>query len=133
MFVAGHKPQKVNNFPGCTYCNPQVASVGKTERDLKQQGVDYKVGKFPFQALGKAQASGNTDGFVKLLFGAKYGELLGAHIIGESATEIIAAMGISLDQELTLDDLHATILAHPTLSEALHEAGLAADGHALHI
>jgi dihydrolipoamide dehydrogenase len=133
IFVEGHSPKLVGNFPGCTYCHPEVASVGKTERALKEAGTDYKVGKFPYQALGKAQASGSTEGFVKILFGVKHGEILGAHIIGENATDLIAEMGLALELEATIDDFHATIHAHPTLSEAVHEAVLDADGHAIHM
>lgn len=132
MFVDGHQPKQVGFFPSCTYCHPQVASVGKTERDLKAEGVDYKVGKFPMMAIGRAVAGGETDGFVKLLFGKQYGELLGAHIVSENATELISGMGIGLQAELTDEDLHSTIFAHPTLSEAIHEATLAADGHQIH-
>ncbi len=132
LFVEGHKPRKVTNFPGCTYCHPQVASVGKTERALKEEGIEYTVGKIPFVAIGKAIAAGEPDGFAKLLYGKKHGELLGAHIIGDNATELIAEMGLALDQELTLDEIHATIHAHPTMSEVIHEATLAAEGHAIH-
>lgn len=132
LFVEGHTPRQVENFPGCTYCYPEVASVGKTEEALKEAGVDYKVGKFPFQALGKAQAIGETEGFVKLIYGKEHGELLGAHIIGENATDLIAEMGLALEMELTTDDIHGTIHAHPTIAEAIHEATLDADGHALH-
>ena len=132
LFVEGHTPRQVGNFPGCTYCHPQVASVGKTERALKEEGVKYKVGKFPYAAIGKAQASGDTEGFVKLLFGEEHGELLGAHIIGDNATELIAEMGLALEMELTTEEIHSTIHAHPTLAEAIHEATLDADGHAIH-
>lgn len=132
LFVDGHTPRQVGNFPGCTYCHPQVASVGKTERALKEEGVKYKVGKFPFQAIGKAQATADTEGFVKLLFGEEHGELLGAHIIGDNATELIAEMGLALEAELCEEDLHGTIHAHPTLAEAIHEATLDAGGHAIH-
>ena len=132
MFVEGHTPRQVGNFPGCTYCNPQVASVGKTERALKEEGIDYKVGKFPYAAIGKAQAAANAEGFVKLLFGKQHGELLGAHIIGDNATELIAEMGLALEMELTAEEIHSTIHAHPTLAEAIHEATLDADGHAIH-
>jgi len=132
LYVDGSTPRKVTNFPGCTYCHPQVASVGKTERALKEEGIEYKVGKIPFVAIGKAIASGEPDGFAKLLYGKKHGELLGAHIIGENATELIAEMGLALDQELTGEEIHATIHAHPTMSEVIHEATLAADGHAIH-
>ncbi len=132
LYLTGHKPRKVTNFPGCTYCHPQVASVGKTERALKAEGIEYTVGKIPFVAIGKAIAAGEPDGFAKLLFGKKHGELLGAHIIGENATELIAEMGLALDQELTGEEIHATIHAHPTMSEVIHEATLAAEGHAIH-
>lgn len=132
LYVDGHKVRKVTNFPGCTYCHPQVASVGKTERALKEEGIEYKVGKIPFMAIGKAIASGEPDGFAKLLYGKKHGELLGAHIIGENATELIAEMGLALDQELTAEEIHSTIHAHPTMSEVIHEATLAAEGHAIH-
>jgi dihydrolipoamide dehydrogenase len=132
MFVEGATVKRVGDFPGCTYCYPEVASVGKTERALKKEGIEYKVGKFPYQALGKAQASGETEGFVKLLFGKEHGEVLGAHIIGENATDLIAEMGLALSLEATIDDIHATIHAHPTLAEAIHEATLDADGHAIH-
>lgn len=132
IFVEGHAVKQVDQFPGCTYCYPEVASVGKTERDLKEEGIAYKVGRFPYQALGKAQASGETEGFVKLLFGEEHGEVLGAHIIGENATDLISEMGLALSLEATIDDIHATIHAHPTLAEAIHEATLDADGHAIH-
>lgn len=132
LFVEGHTPRQVGNFPGCTYCHPQVASVGKTERALKEEGVDYKVGKFPYAAIGKAQAAADAEGFVKLLFGTEHGELLGAHIIGDNATELIAEMGLALEMELTSEEIHSTIHAHPTLAEAIHEATLDADGHAIH-
>ena len=132
LFVEGHKVRKVTNFPGCTYCHPQVASVGKTERALKEEGIEYVVGKIPFMAIGKAIAAGEPDGFAKLLYGKEHGELLGAHIIGDNATELIAEMGLALDQELTSEEIHATIHAHPTMSEVIHEATLAADGHAIH-
>lgn len=132
MFVEGHKPQQAKLVPGCTYCHPQVASVGKRERELKEAGVEYKVGKFAFQAIGKAVATGETEGFVKLIFGKEHGELLGAHIMGDTATELIAHPELAMSSELTMEDLNAMIYAHPTLSEAIHEAVLAADGRAIH-
>ncbi|HEY8899300.1 MAG TPA: dihydrolipoyl dehydrogenase [Chthoniobacterales bacterium] len=132
MFVAGHKPKKVTLFPGCTYCHPQVASMGLTERAAKEKGLKYKVGKFAFMASGKARAIGETDGFVKLITGEKHGEILGAHLIGADATEMLAELGLAMNSELTLDEIHATIHAHPTLSESVHEAALAAEGHAIH-
>lgn len=132
IFVDGFTPKRVDTFPGCTYCYPEIASVGKTEQALKDEGVAYKVGKFPYQALGKAQASNETEGFIKLLFGEEHGELLGAHIIGANATDLIAEMGLGLTLEATIEDFHATIHAHPTLTEGVHEAALDAEGHAIH-
>lgn len=132
MYNPDHAVRKPINVPGCTYCHPQVASIGKREQQLKADGIAYKVGKFPFQALGKAVALGETEGFVKLIFGAEHGELLGAHIVGENATELIATPGLALESEMCEEDMHAMIMAHPTLSEAIHEAVLAAAGHALH-
>ena len=132
MFIPGYNPRSVGNFPGCTYCHPQVGSVGKTERDLVAAGTAYRVGKFPFQAIGKAQATGEADGFVKLLFGEEHGELLGAHILGDNATELIGELGLALEMEATEEDIHQTIHAHPTLSEAIHEATLNAHNAAIH-
>jgi len=132
MFT-NHKPKKVDIFPGCTYCQPQVASVGLTERAAKEKGLKYKVGMFPFQASGKALAVGETDGFVKLIVGEPHGEIIGAHIIGSEATEMIAEMGLAITLEATLEEIEATIHAHPTLAEAIHEAAGAAEGKAIHI
>ena len=132
MFGHG-KPQKVTDFPGCTYCQPQVASIGKTEKKLKEEGIAYKVGKFPFQASGKAVASNQPEGFVKLLVGEKYGEILGAHIVGSDATEMIAEYGLGMKLEATAEEIHNTIHAHPTLSEAMMEAAAAVFGEAIHI
>ena len=129
----GKTPRKVTVFPGCTYCQPQVASVGLTERAAKEKGIKYKVGKFPFLASGKAAAVGETEGFTKILFGEQYGEVLGAHIIGPEATELIAEMGLAINLEATHEEIEATIHAHPTLAEALHEATGAAYGQAIHI
>jgi dihydrolipoamide dehydrogenase len=133
MFVPGHKPKKVTTFPGCTYCHPQVASVGLTERAAKEQGKTIKVGKFPFMASGKARAIGEGEGFVKLIFAEPHGEIIGAHIIGAEATEMIAELGLAITAELTKDEIEETIHAHPTLSEAVHEATGVAFGHAIHI
>jgi dihydrolipoamide dehydrogenase len=127
------KPRKVSVFPGCTYCQPQVASVGLTERAAKEKGLEFSVGKFPFLASGKAQAVGESDGFVKLIIGKKHGEILGAHIIGADATEMIAELGLAITMESTADELISTIHAHPTLSESVHEAAHASSGHAIHI
>ena len=130
---AGKAARKVVNFPGCTYCQPQVASVGLTERAAKEKGLKFKVGKFPFMASGKALAVGESEGFVKILFGEPHGEIIGAHIIGADATEMIAELGLAIDMEATHEELISTIHAHPTLSEAVHEAAEQALGHAIHI
>ena len=133
IYKQGFVPKKVTTFPGCTYCHPQVASVGLTERAAREKGLAIKTGTFPFQALGKAQAVGETDGFVKIIFGEKHGEVLGAHIIGENATELIGEMGLAISMEATWDEIENTIHAHPTLSEAIHEATGVALGHPIHI
>jgi dihydrolipoamide dehydrogenase len=133
LFEKGHVPKKVTVFPGCTYCHPQVASVGLTERAVKEKGIPYKTGVFPFQALGKAQAVGETEGFVKVIYGEKHGEVLGAHIIGDNATELIGEMGLAISTEITWDEIENTIHAHPTLTEAIHEATGIALGHPIHI
>ncbi len=132
MFGHG-TPERVSNFPGCTYCLPQVASIGKTEKALKEEGIDYKVGKFPFMASGKAVASGTSEGFVKLLVDPKYGEILGAHIVGGEATEMIAEYGLGMKLEATAEEIHNTIHAHPTMSEAMMEAAASVFGEAIHI
>lgn len=132
MFGEG-KPKKVTQFPGCTYCLPQVASIGKTEKQLKEEGAAYKVGKFPFQASGKAVASMESEGFVKLLVDEKYGEILGAHIVGADATEMIAEFGLAMKLEATAEEIHHTIHAHPTMSEAMMEAAATVYGEAIHI
>mgnify|MGYP000848145191 CR=1 FL=1 len=132
IFGAG-KPRRVKDFPGCTYCSPQVASVGLTEAACKEKGLAYRVGKFPFVANGKAVALNHTDGFVKLITGEKHGEILGAHIVGPEATELIAEYALAIQTELTWEDIHASIHAHPTLSEALGEGAAAVHGEAIHI
>jgi dihydrolipoamide dehydrogenase len=130
----GHSQAKqVTDFPGCTYCIPQVASIGKTENKLKEEGIKYKVGKFPFQASGKAVASGAPEGFVKLLVCEQYGEILGAHIVGGDATEMIGEYCLGKKLEATAEEIHHTIHAHPTLSEATMEAAAAVFGEAIHI
>jgi len=133
LFVPGKKPHKVTVFPGCTYCIPQVASVGLTEKAAKEKGLKFKVGKFPYKASGKAVAAGDSEGFVKVLLGEKYGEILGAHIIGADATELIAEYTLAMSSELTADEINASIHAHPTLAEMDHEAVLAAEGRPIHI
>jgi dihydrolipoamide dehydrogenase len=132
MFVPGFRPKKVGTFPGCTYCHPQVASVGLTERAAKENGLQFKVGKFPFMASGKARAVGETEGFVKVIIGEPHGEILGAHIIGPEATEMIAELGLAITLEATFEEIEATIHAHPTLSEGVKEAIEAGAGHAIH-
>lgn len=122
-----------DSIPGCTYCQPQVASIGLTEAKAKEAGYDIKVGKFPFLASGKAFAIGERDGFVKLIFDAKYGELLGAHIIGSEATEMIAELGIAKSHGATGHSIIKTVHAHPTLSESVMEAAAAAYGEVIHI
>ncbi|ACB75993.1 dihydrolipoyl dehydrogenase [Opitutus terrae] len=132
MFGHG-KPERVKNFPGCTYCQPQVASTGLTEKAAKEKGLAYKVGKFPFTASGKAVASAESEGFVKVISDAKTGEIYGAHIIGAEATELIAEYGLAVHLEATVEEIHQTIHAHPTLSEAVMEAAAATSGEAIHI
>ena len=130
----GHaEPNPMDSFPGCTYCQPQVASIGITEEKAKEEGVAYKVGKFPFAASGKAVAVNHPEGFVKIIVGEKYGEILGAHIIGSDATELITEYGLGMKLEATVDEIHQTIHAHPTMSEALAEAAASVHGEAIHI
>ena len=124
-------------IPGCTYCQPQVASVGFTEQALKQRGLkkgeDYEVGQFPFTALGKAIAAAHTEGFVKIIRGLPYGEVLGAHIMGDQATELIAELSLARRLEATSEDLIATVHAHPTMHESVHEAALDSEGRVIHM
>jgi dihydrolipoamide dehydrogenase len=122
-----------NNIPGCTYCQPEVASVGLTEKRAKEAGYQIKVGKFPFSASGKASASGAKDGFIKLIFDAKYGELLGAHMIGANVTEMIAEIVAIRKLETTGHELIKTVHPHPTMSEAIMEAAAAAYGEVIHL
>ena len=119
-----------NNIPGCVYCQPEVATVGLTEEQVQEQGFDYNVGKFPFRAVGKAVGTGETDGFVKILSDKTTGEILGSHIIGHGATELIAEIGVARTLESTPLEIAITSHAHPTLSEAVMEAALAAMGRA---
>jgi dihydrolipoamide dehydrogenase len=133
--IAGHDPQPVDygNIPGCTYTNPEVASVGMTEKAAKEAGYELKVGKFPFTASGKASAAGAKDGFVKLVFDAKYGELLGAHLIGANVTEMIAELVVARKLETTGEEMIKAVHPHPTMSEAVMEAAAAAYGEVIHI
>jgi dihydrolipoamide dehydrogenase len=132
MFGHG-KAKRVQNFPGCTYCQPQVSSTGLTEKAAKEKKLDYKIGKFPFTASGKAVASAESEGFVKVISDAKTGEIYGAHIIGSEATELIAEYGLAVELEATIEEIHQTIHAHPTLSEAVMEAAASTTGEAIHI
>ena len=133
--IAGHHPQSLdyNNIPGCTYCSPEIASVGYTEKAAKDAGYEIKVGKFPFSASGKASAAGHKDGFVKLIFDAKYGELLGAHMIGANVTEIIAEAVVARKLETTGMEMIKAVHPHPTMSEAVMEAAAAAYGEVIHM
>ncbi|MBL0928410.1 MAG: dihydrolipoyl dehydrogenase [Phycisphaerales bacterium] len=129
-------PMDYTTIPGCTYCLPQVASVGFTEQKLTADGLvkgkDYEVGKYPFQAHGKAIAAAHTDGFVKIIRGLPRGEILGAHILGDQATELIAELTLARRLEATTEELICTVHAHPTMHESIHEAALAAEGRLIH-
>ena len=133
--IAGHKitPMDYNNIPGCTYCSPEIASVGYTEKAAKDAGFEIKVGKFPFMASGKATASGSTEGFVKVIFDAKYGEFLGCHMIGNNVTEMIAEAVVARKLETTAHELLNAVHPHPTMSEGLKEAVAVAYGEATDI
>jgi dihydrolipoamide dehydrogenase len=133
--IAGHNPEPMdyNNIPGCTYTSPEVASVGHTEKAAKEAGYELKVGKFPFTASGKANAAGSRDGFVKVIFDAKYGELLGVHMIGANVTEMIAEAVVARKLETTGHELIKAVHPHPTMSEAIMEAVAAAYGEVIHI
>ena len=133
--IAGHNPEPINynNIPGCTYSSPEVASVGYTEKAAKEAGYELKVGKFPFSASGKASAAGSKDGFVKVIFDAKYGELLGVHMIGANVTEMIAEAVVARKLETTGHELIKAVHPHPTMSEAIMEAAAAAYGEVIHL
>ncbi|WP_439184439.1 dihydrolipoyl dehydrogenase [Carboxylicivirga taeanensis] len=133
--IAGHSPEPLDygNIPGCTYTSPEVASVGMTEKAAKEAGYELKVGKFPFSASGKASAAGHKDGFVKLIFDAKYGELLGAHLIGANVTEMIAELVTARKLETTGHEIIKAVHPHPTMSEAVMEAAAAAYDEVIHI
>ena len=133
--IAGKKVHGLNPdlIPGCTYTSPQIASVGLTEAEAKSRGHKLKVGKFPFQANGKALALGEADGMIKTIFDEKTGELLGAHMIGTEVTELIQGYAVAMGLETTEKELMETIFPHPTLSEMMHEAVLDAYDQALHI
>ncbi|MBT3648471.1 MAG: dihydrolipoyl dehydrogenase [Flavobacteriales bacterium] len=133
--IVGQNPEPLDygNIPGCTYCSPEVASVGMTEKAAKEAGYELKVGKFPFSASGKAKAAGHADGFVKLIFDAKYGELLGGHMIGYNVTELIAEIVAVRKLETTGHELIKTVHPHPTMSEAVMEAAAAAYDEVIHL
>ncbi|GAA4430098.1 dihydrolipoyl dehydrogenase [Pontibacter saemangeumensis] len=133
--IAGHHPEPLNygNIPGCTYCSPEIASVGMTEKAAREQGLDIKVGKFPFSASGKASAGGVKDGFVKVIFDAKYGEFLGAHMIGANVTEMIAEVVVARKLETTGHEIIKSVHPHPTMSEAIMEAAAAAYDEVIHL
>ena len=132
--LAGHHTQILDytNVPGATYCHPEVASVGLTEQQCKDKKIDYKVGKFPFSANGRARTSGEMEGFVKIVRGAKYGEILGAHIVGAHATELIHELVVARTNEYTVEEVDLAIHAHPTLSEAIAESALDSMGRMIH-
>ncbi|WP_226390852.1 dihydrolipoyl dehydrogenase [Penaeicola halotolerans] len=133
--IAGHHPEPIdyNNIPGCTYCSPEISSVGYTEKAAKEAGYEIKVGKFPFSASGKASAAGAKDGFVKVIYDAKYGELLGAHMIGANVTEMIAEIVTARKLETTAHEILKAIHPHPTMSEAVMEATAAAYDEVIHL
>lgn len=133
--IAGHHPEPIdyNNIPGCTYCSPEIASVGYTEKAAKEAGFELKVGKFPFTASGKAKAAGTPEGFVKVIFDAKYGEFLGAHFIGANVTEMIAEVVVARKLETTGHEIIKSIHPHPTMSEAIMEAAAAAYDEVIHL
>jgi len=133
--IAGHHPEPLNynNIPGCTYCSPEVASVGYTEKAAKEAGYEIKVGKFPFSASGKASAAGAKEGFIKLIFDAKYGEFLGAHMVGANVTEMIAEVVVARKLETTGMEIIKSVHPHPTMSEAIMEAAAQAYGECIHL
>ncbi len=133
--IAGHNPEPIdyNNIPGCTYCSPEIASVGLTEEKAKEKGYELKIGKFPFSASGKATAAGHKEGFVKIIYDAKYGELLGAHMIGYNVTEMIAEIVAAKKLETTGHEILKSVHPHPTMSEAVMEATAAAYGEVIHL
>ncbi|HET6797766.1 MAG TPA: dihydrolipoyl dehydrogenase [Gemmatimonadales bacterium] len=133
--IAGHHPQpiKYDNVPSVTYCHPEVASIGLTEDQAKERKLDYQVGRFPFSANGRARTAGETEGFVKIIRDKKYGEILGAHIVGSHASEIIHELTVARENEYTVEEVDLAIHAHPTLSEAIAEAALDSMGRVVHI
>jgi dihydrolipoamide dehydrogenase len=133
--IAGMKPHAIDytNVPGATYCHPEVASVGLTEEQCKERKLEYRVGRFPFSANGRARTTGESEGFVKIIAGKQYGEILGAHVVGANATELIHELAVARANEYTVEEVELAIHAHPTLSEAVSEAALDAMGRVIHI
>jgi dihydrolipoamide dehydrogenase len=129
----GHGTVDYGNVPSCTYCHPEVASVGLTEAQAKEKGLDIEVGKFPWVGIGRAVAGGHADGFIKVIRDRKYSEILGAHIVGPHATELIAEFVVGRHLESTVEELEQAMHPHPTLSEGVAEGALAALGRPLHI
>jgi dihydrolipoamide dehydrogenase len=132
--IAGHKPPEIryDNVPSVTYCHPEVASIGLTEEQCKEKKLDYQVGRFPFSANGRARASNETEGFVKIIRGKQYGEILGAHIVASHASEMIHELGVARENEFTVEEVDLAVHAHPTLSEAVAEACLDSMGRVIH-
>jgi dihydrolipoamide dehydrogenase len=133
--IAGHQVQPINydHVPGCTYCDPEIGSVGLTEAVARSRGHDVRVGTFPFGVLGRARMAGETEGFVKIVAGRQYDEVLGVHMIGPRSTELVAEAVLALRLECTVEELVRTIHAHPTFSEAIGEAAHATHGAAIHM
>jgi dihydrolipoamide dehydrogenase len=127
------RPINYDHVPGCTYCDPEIGSVGLTEATARERGYDVRVGSFPFSVLGRARMANETEGFVKIVADTRYDEVLGVHIIGPRATELVAEAVLALRLECTVEELIRTIHAHPTMSEAVGEAAHAAPGAAIHV
>jgi dihydrolipoamide dehydrogenase len=133
--IAGHHPMpiKYDNIPSVTYCHPEVASIGLTEDQCKERKLEYQVGRFPFSANGRARAANETEGFVKIIRGKQYGEILGAHIVASHASELIHELAVARENEFTVEEVDLAVHAHPTLSEAIAEAALDSMGRVIHI
>jgi dihydrolipoamide dehydrogenase len=133
--IAGHTPHPIryDNVPSVTYCHPEVASIGMNEDQVKEKKLEYQVGRFPFSANGRARTAGETDGFVKIIRDKKYGEILGAHIVGSHASEMIHELAVARENEYTVEEVDLAIHAHPTLSEAVAEACLDSMGRVMHV
>jgi dihydrolipoamide dehydrogenase len=133
--IAGQHPHRIkyDNVPSVTYCHPEVASIGLTEEQARERKLEYQVGRFPFSANGRARSANETEGFVKIIREKKYGEILGAHIVGSHASEIIHELAVARENEYTVEEVDLAIHAHPTLSEAIAEAALDSMGRVMHI